>query len=565
MTEAEAQPKNKDRDAELASELMREFNQISGRRGIWERHWETVAQKVLPYYSTTFYSQGNMVPGQQRGQEQFDVTANLALWKFAAAMESMLTPANSQWHRLRPINADLMKVRNVALWFDQVNDLLFRYRYSAHSGFQAQQHDGYVGIGAFGTSCLFVDEFNDPTRPGVKGLRYRNVHLGELFFATNFQGQVDKVYRRFKMTLRQIAQKWGEDRLPFNYTSILKVDPEREVFVVHIVKPNTDFVPGRMDAKGKRFSSHYLLKDTETLLHSGGYRCMPYATARYITAPGEIYGRSPAMNVLPAIQTLNEEKKILIKQGHRVVDPVLLAHDDGVMDGFSLKPGALNYGGVNAQGQKLVHTLDTGNVAVGKEMIDDERAAINDAFLVSLFQILVETPQMTATEVLERAREKGALLSPTMGRFQSESIGPMIEREFDLLMWQGLLPPAPRELMEAGGEYRVEYDAPLNRAMRAESASGIMRTFQWAAEMAAQTQDASIMDWFDTDAIIPELADVNGAPFRWLRDPQDVMARRQNREQQQTAAQVTQALPGMAQMMKAAAPQGTTPTEGQPG
>ncbi|MDN8888877.1 portal protein, partial [Staphylococcus aureus] len=80
----------------------------------------------------------------------------------------------------------------------------------------------------------------------------------------------------------------------------------------------------------------------------------------------EIYGRSPAMNVLPAIQTLNEEKKILIKQGHRVVDPVLLAHDDGVMDGFSLKPGALNYGGVNAQGQKLVHTLDTGNVAVGK-------------------------------------------------------------------------------------------------------------------------------------------------------------------------------------------------------
>ena len=83
--------------------------------------------------------------------------------------------------------------------------------------------------------------------------------------------------------------------------------------------------------------------------------------------------------------------------------------------------------------------------------------------------------------------------------------------------------------------------------------------------MAAQTQDASIMDWFDTDAIIPELADVNGAPFRWLRDPQEVMARRQNREQQQTAAQVTQALPGMAQMLKAAAPQGTAPTEGQPG
>ena len=73
------------------------------------------------------------------------------------------------------------------------------------------------------------------------------------------------------------------------------------------------------------------------------------------------------------------------------------------------------------------------------------------------------------------------------------------------------------------------------------------------------------MDWFDTDQIIPELADVNGAPFRWLRSPDDVAARRQSREQQQQTAQVTQALPGMAAMMKAAAPQGTTPVEGQPG
>ena len=35
---------------------------------------------------------------------------------------------------------------------------------------------------------------------------------------------------------------------------------------------------------------------------------------------------------------------------------------------------------------------------------------INDAFLVTLFQILTETPEMTATEVIERTREKGALL-----------------------------------------------------------------------------------------------------------------------------------------------------------
>jgi hypothetical protein len=549
----------------VVCEILREFDWTAARRGIWEQHWEQVSRKVLPYYSTSFYSQGNIVPGQKRAQEQFDVTANSALWKGSAAMESMLTPANGKWHRLRPTDPVLKRNRSVMTWFDLGNDALFHYRYSPHSGFQAQQHDGYVSLFAFGTSCLFVDAFRDPTRPETRGLRYRQVHLGELFFAENHQGQVDKVYRRFKMTLRQIAQKWGETAMPEDLKSRLKDKPEEEMFIIHCVKPNADYVPGRLDAKGMRFSSHYILRDKRHLLEVGGYRSFPYAVGRYITAPGELYGRSPAMNVLPSINVLNEEKKILLKQGHRTVDPILLVHDDGILDGFSLKPGALNSGAVNADGRPLVHTLPTGNVAVGKEMMDDERLAINDAFLVTLFQILIETPQMTATEVLERAREKGALLSPTMGRFQSESLGPMIEREFDLLVTQGLIPPPPQLLIDARAEYKVEYDAPLNRAMRAEEASGIMRTAQWAGEIVSLTQDPSPMDVFDWDVILPDLADINGAPFKYLRSEEAVAQLRQTRQQDKAAAQVTQALPGMAAMAKAASPQGTSTSQGQPG
>lgn len=536
-----------------AAELLREFDAAASKRGVWEKHWEEVALKVLPYYSTSFYSQGNQTAGAKRNQEQFDVTANSALWKFAAAMESMLTPANGKWHRMRATDPDLMKIRDVALWFDQVNDALIHHRSSPTANFHANQHDGYVSIGAFGTSCLFVDQLD---RRYGRGLRYRHVPLGELFFAANHQGMIDKVYRRFKMTLRQIAQKWGEDAMPEALKSKAKDKPEEEVFVIHVVKPRDDYEPGRLDEKRFPFLSCYVIKDTKTLMEEGGYKSFPYAIARYITAPGELYGRSPAMNVLPSINVLNEEKKTILKQGHRVVDPVLLAHDDGILEGFSLKPGAINYGAVSSEGRQLVHALQTGNIAIGKELMDDERYAINDAFLVTLFQILVETPQMTATEVLERAREKGALLSPTMGRFQSESIGPMIHREFDLLWQQGLVPPPPPVLMEAGADYKLEYDAPLNRAMRSEEAAGIMRSAQWAAEVAAQTQDPSALDWFNWDEIIPTIADINGAPFRFIRDPKDVAQMRQGRQQQVAAQQITQALPGLAAMTKAANPDG---------
>jgi hypothetical protein len=83
-------------------------------------------------------------------------------------------------------------------------------------------------------------------------------------------------------------------------------------------------------------------------------------------------------------------------------------------------------------GKPLVNTLPTGELQITKEMMDEEAPLINDAFLVSLFQILTETPQMTATEVIERTNEKGILIAPSMGRQGSEYLGVMIPRELDL-------------------------------------------------------------------------------------------------------------------------------------
>jgi hypothetical protein len=256
------------------------------------------------------------------------------------------------------------------------------------------------------------------------------------------------------------------------------------------------------------------------------------------------------MLALPAIKVLNEQKKTMLTQGHRVVNPVLLSHDDGVLDTFSLKPGAMNPGGVSAEGRPLVHTLPTGNLAAGQELMDMERQVINDAFLVNLFQILVETPAMTATEVLERAREKGALLSPTMGRQQSEMLGPMIERELDVLVQQNMLPPLPPALAEAEGEFEIEYDSPLSRSQRAEEASGWLRTLEAAIAYANTTQDLGVLDQFNTDIIYPALAEINAVPASWMRGADEVAQIREQRAQAQQMQQMVEAAPAAAGVMK---------------
>ena len=527
-----------------ALDILKRVEKARGDRATWESHWTEISEYVVPAYSDMFLSNGIITPGQKKTDKLFDSTAPAALTRFRSVMESILTPRQQTWHRLKAVDPDLMKDRDTKLWFEQANDLLFRYRYAPTANYASQQSEIYSSLGAFGTGCLFVDKLDKG-----KGLRYRAIFLGEVFFIENHQGIIDTVYRCFKMTARQVFQKWG-DKTPKDIKDKLENKPDDEFEIIHCVYPRSDREKHRIDYKGMAFESIYLCRNTKTILSEGGYDTMPYIVSRYVTLPGENYGRSPAMDVLPAIKTLNEEKKTILKQGHRIVDPVLLAYDDGVLDSFSLKPGAINYGGVSADGRSLVHPLPSGNLAIAKDMMDEERSVINDAFLITLFQILVETPQMTATEVLERAREKSALLAPIMGRQQSEALGPMIEREVDILMEQRLLPPLTDAMREAGADYKVEYESPLSRMQKAEASAGALRMYQYAGEIAATTQDPSALDWFNVDEMMPALAESQAMPASWMRGAKEVEAIRKGRQQQQATQQLIDAAPAMASMMK---------------
>ena len=98
--------------------------------------------------------------------------------------------------------------------------------------------------------------------------------------------------------------------------------------------------------------------------------------------------------------------------------------------------------------------------------MEDERTLIKDTFLISLFQILTENPEMTATEVMERVKEKSILLAPTVGRQDSEYLGPMVLREIDVLKAQNLLPPQPKMLAQSRGDYKIVFDSPITRSSK---------------------------------------------------------------------------------------------------
>lgn len=528
--------------SDKAHEICRIYEQEAGRRANWDTHWQEVKEVVYPM-SQDFLR--TTAQGIKKNDKIFDSTAATSLNRFASILDSLLTPRNQTWHRVMSSIDELNKNREVRLYYEEVTRILFKYRYATAANFASQNMMYNKSLGAFGSSTMFIDRaVSEP------GLRYKTCHMGEIYFIENHQGLIDKVIRKFTMTARQAVQKWKE-KCPEKIRKAYESNQGQEFEFIHYVGPRDDINPYRLDYKGMPWESHYISILGKEYIEEGGYNTFPYASSRYEQAPNEVYGRSPAMEVLPAIKTLNEQKKTYLKQGHRAVDPIILVHDDGILDTLSMKPGTATSGAVSKDGRPLVHTLPVGNIAAGKDMMDEERIVIKDNFLVSIFQILVDTPAMTATEVLERTREKGILLAPTIGRQQSERLGPQIERELDVLASQHLLPPMPEILKEAGAEFKIEYDSPLSRAQRAEEASGLMRTVESLLNIVNVTQDPSPLDHFNMDVIAPELADINAVPVRWRNDLKKIEAIRQGRSDQAQQQTMIQAAPSVAALTKA--------------
>ena len=536
-------------EQDIVQDALAEFSELQLYRSNFASQWEEVAELILPSQRNTFFYQNSNMPGSKKTDRQIDATGMMALNRFAAICDSLLTPRNSFWHGLEANDDYVMKDRATRLWFEQVSRLLFRFRYSPEGNFSANNQAVFQSLGAFGTGCMFVDEF-DGKLTNTRGLRYKALPIGEVFLRENHQGLVDGYIRWFQLTARQAEQRW-KGMLPASLHAALEKKSEGKFNFLHRVCPRTDYDAERLDAKGKPWSSCYISIEGQCIMgEEGGYNSFPITASRYDQAPNEIYGRGPAMQILPALKTLNAQKRTFLKQAHRAADPVLLLADDGIMD-FNLRPGAMNKGGMSSDGKPLVGVLPTGDIQVSKEMMDVEHQLINDAFLVTLFQILTETPQMTATEVIERTNEKGILLAPTVGRQQSEYLGPLIDRELDLLASQGLLPPMPPRLKEAKGEYKVVYTSPLSRAAKAQEAAGFMRTVESVKELVSITQDVSLLDRFDFDTAIPAIAHIAAVPESWLADDDKVAKKRQNRAAAAQRQEQIQAAPAAAALAKA--------------
>lgn len=534
--------------------LMQLFSHARLQRINFEVQWEESSALVWPELRNSFTFGHVRAPGVKYTQYQVDSAAAIKAWRFTSIADALVTPFNMMWARISTDNDYLLKQRAARLYFEQWTQALWDARYKPEANFHDQQQTNWQSIAVFGNQYMLVDALD--TAPGgyQRGLRYMQCSVGEIYLLVNHQGRVDGFIRHFRWTARQAYQRWGNAIPPTLAAALEKADSFTMFDFLQFVIPNTEYDPQKIfSVKGKPWSSIYVSVPGHCILEEGGYRSFPLAVGRYSIAPEEWYGRGPTQQVLPALKTLNAEVETFLKQGLQAGDPTYLLPEDGLFD-FKAVPGMYNYGGVNDQGQPLVHTLPAGNIQITQELMERSEKQADAAFLVDLFPLLFNNnnQQKSAREVIEVANQMGIFLAPTLGR-QFGYIGDLIRREMVVLREIGRAPKMPPVVKEAMGDFKFIYTSPLGQALHGQEIAGYFRTVDLATQVANATGDPSVYDEFDFSTSFPEIAMYQHSPTRWMASAAQKAAKAKARAAQAARDQQSKELPGQAAIMKAQA------------
>jgi len=501
----------------IVDHVIHRTEQLASFRSPWENLWQDCTDYVNP-------RRGDFATQQFRGSRNrfdkvFDSTAPLANEHLAAGLHGHLTNTTERWFNLRIPGIEPNQA--VRTYLQAVIDLMFDEAFNASStSFTTAIHELYLDLGSYGTGVFYIED-----RPG-KPIHFRTFHLADCYISESADGVIDVVYRKYKLQGRQLMQLY-RDSLPDKLVDQITKKPLDEFTVIHAVEPNDLYVKGSKKSKDFPIKSCYVLLEEHILLEEGGFMEFPYMVPRWSKTSGEVYGRSPAMMCLPDVKMVNEMMKTTIRAAQKATDPPLMVPDDGFMLPLRTVPGGLNYyrSGTNDRIEPL---MSGSRPDIGLEFIDNRREHIKRTFHVDWLQ-LQEGPQMTATEVLQRQEEKMRLMGPMVGRLQTEFLGPLIDRVFNIFARRNLLPQPPSEL--EGTALAIDYVSPVARAQKAQTIFNFSRLLEQMMPLANIKPE--MFDNIDADSTIRWAHATLDAPIETLIPPDDVEEMRQQRTQQQ--------------------------------
>jgi len=465
----------------------------------------------------------------------YDTTAVNAVDRLASGIEALIVPQSEYWHGYGL--SDWTKedeTDDERLFLERLRNLTFKLRYDADTSWVTAIQTCLRRVIQFGNAFMFVEEGWDRRA----FFRYMYLPLRECYVAENKYHQIDQFCRLYTLTARQAVQKFGDRASPAIRKAAETPTRQGEAFqFVQCIGPRSDYgLPSAGIKKTPWYSIHIEYAERKIVGESGFYE-FPVIDFRWMPEPGRVYGEGPVMKCLADIQSLNQLARNELVAGNQAVNPPLLVADAGVINRPNAAPGAITYGGLNAQGQRRVQELFTGQrLDFATMVLEAKRNQVKESMYINLFALLVKNPQMSATEAMIRANEKGELLGPAGSRLQ-QSLSSLNDRELGIMTRKGLFEKQgwqpPRSMW--GANVSAAFTSPLDRYRKAKEVEGTMQLLNVMAPMAQV--DPTVVDNLDSDEMVRGLAHRLGMPVGFVRNLAQVQQLRAQRQQTQQMAQ----------------------------
>lgn len=531
----------------LIADLLKRSDELIQDRYQWTPIWQQICDLCLPFGprfrdisqgSTRLDAMSAGPVSAARGRYIYDSTPIWIVDRLTAGIESMATPSAQKWHGMKPAGVSVKQMKDdEKLWCEEFRDYMFESRYNPKSSFTLTNQKSIRGSIGLGTAVYFIEEaWGDNANSKSVPMTYQAMPLSEICIGVDNLDVPDTIYRRFWRSARNVVEKFEDKASPRTKewaSDVVKQDMMVEL--LHCVMPrNQSDSYKKVGKMGASTASYYVEVDTKHLLGEGGYFEFPFIVYYWNQETGQAYGESPMMYALADVKMLQLMNKHSIRAFAQWVDPPLAVAANGVT--VNLNSRAINAGLMDPNGNLRIKPIITqARPDYAEEAIQKRRESMKESLYLNLFQTLIEHPEMTATEAMIRANEKGDILGPLGAKIQAGHAH-MFDREFGILVRKGALEPtspfAPPASL-SGKDINIQFSSPLDRLRRSHELTGIQQTLAIVAPLAQS--DPSIMDNLDGDEIIKVSQEITGAPQRIMRTADKVAEIRQQRQQQQTA------------------------------
>lgn len=531
--------------------LNRIAQDMKNERTAHDSLWRDVAEVIDPSRTRFLYTDLNQVG--TRNESILDSTAVFSKNVMRAGMMAGVTPPSRSWFNLGVEDKELSKLPSVKRWLDE-NTQIVRQGFNK-SNFYDQVLTLYGDVGSFATGAMFVEEDFENVA------RFSTQPIGSYYLGVNSKYKIDKYYREYLMTVRQVVDKFGKDKGKDdidwrNISTRVKEqfesgNHENSVLVGHLVMPNDEYDSKKVFSRFKKYKSFYFeigfrgnnndnsSTHEDKILRESGYNRFPVLAPRWSRTGEDIYGTDcPGFICLGDNLQLQEGERKTLLALDKKISPPMVGPTSLINQRSSLLPDDITYVDEtqNASYRPAINVQYDVNAMESKQ--EQVRTRIKRAYFEDLFLMLASSDrrEFTATEIAARQEEKLLALGPVLENLNKDLLDPAVEMMFEFMAEQGKLTDPPEEL--EGQDIKIEYVSIMAQAQKSIGLSSIDRYLQFISN--ASQFDPNVIKKFNFMEAADEYADITGTASRIVRSNEEVEELMAAEQQQAAQAQQMQ-------------------------